>query len=208
MIPTTTNQPDPHLIDRASRDDGQEARRELLEGYRDYLRRMVAARLDRRLAPRVDPSDVVQEALADASRRLDDYFRDRPLPFLAWLRQITAERVIDAHRRHIQSQRRSVSREVPLPEAPPDESAVALARLLVASDTSPSNRLIRRERSEQLTAALDALAPRDREILVMRHLEQLSTAEIAEALGLSAGAVEGRLLRALLRLRSRMGQAP
>lgn len=200
---TEASQPHLELIGRAARHDSQ-ARHDLLEAYRDYLLRMVAARLDRRLAPRVDPSDIVQEALTDASRRMDDYFREQPIPFLAWLRQITGERVIDAHRRHLQSQRRSVSREAAALQ-PADESTVALARLLVANDTSPSNRLIRQERSEQLRAALDALPPRDREILSMRHIEQLDTAEIAEALGLTVGAVEGRLLRALLRLRSRLG---
>ena len=176
------------LIDRAGHGDDT-ARRELLERYRDYLRRMVATRLDRRLAPRVDPSDIVQETLADAAQRLDDYLRDRPIPFFGWLRQIAGERVIDAHRRHVLSQRRSITREMRTPELS-EESAGELGRRLMANDTSPSNRLIRKERHEQVMAALTALSPRDREVLVMRHLEQLGTAEIADALGLTEGAVE------------------
>lgn len=179
------------------------ARRELLEHYRDYLRRMVSARLDRRLAPRVDPSDIVQEALADAARRMDEYLRGCPLPFLAWLRQLAGDRVVDAHRRHVQSQRRSVTRE-DQPFDRSDPSAVALAGRLVSDDTSPSGRLLRSERREHLMEALATLPDRDREVLVMRHLEQSSTAEIAEALGISVGAVESRLLRALLRLRGHL----
>jgi RNA polymerase sigma-70 factor (ECF subfamily) len=191
------------LIDRAFRGDGA-ARQELLERHRDHLRRMVASRLDRRLARRLDASDVVQETLADAARRMDDYLRDRPLPFFGWLRQIAGERVIDAHRRHIGSQRRSVNREGRV-EGLPDPSAAELALRLVASDTSPSNRLSRRERCDQVMTALNSLTRGDREILVMRYLEQLDAAAIAEVLGISEGAVKARVLRALIRLRDLMG---
>jgi RNA polymerase sigma-70 factor (ECF subfamily) len=197
-----TTQVTQDLIDRVGRGD-ESARHDLLERYRDYLRRMVAARLDRRLTPRVDPSDVVQEALADASLRMDEYLRDRPIPFFAWLRQLAGDRIIDAHRRHVQAQRRSVTRES-RPSDLPDESAISIARMLLANDTSPSDRLMKEERREQMLAAMSALSPRDREVLVMRHLEQLGTSEIAEALGVSVGAVESRLLRALFRLRSRL----
>jgi RNA polymerase sigma-70 factor (ECF subfamily) len=190
------------LIDRAGQGDDT-ARRELLERYRGYLRRMVATRLDHRLAPRIDPSDIVQETLADAAQRLDDYLRDRPIPFFGWLRQIAGERVIDTHRRHVLAQRRSITRETRTPDLSED-SASELGRRLMANDTSPSNRLIRKERHEQVMAALTALSPRDREVLVMRHLEQLGTSEIADALGLTEGAVESRLLRALIRLRTRL----
>jgi RNA polymerase sigma-70 factor (ECF subfamily) len=199
---TETSEVTQDLIDRVGRGD-EAARRELLERYRDYLRRMVAARLDRRLAPRIDPSDVVQETLADAARRLDQYLQDRPLPFFAWLRQLAGERVVDTHRRHVLSQKRSVARES-RPTDLPDESSVALADRLLSNDTSPSNRLARQERHQQMMSAMSALSPRDREVLVMRHLEQLGTSEIAEALGISVGAVEARLLRALIRLRGRL----
>jgi RNA polymerase sigma-70 factor (ECF subfamily) len=167
----------------------------------------VATRLDRRLAPRVDPSDIVQETLADAAARLDDYLRDRPIPFFGWLRQIAGERVIDTHRRHVFSQRRSIMRESRTPDLS-EEAAGELGRRLMSNDTSPSNRMIREERHQQVMAALAALSPRDREVLVMRHLEQLTTGEIADALGLTEGAVESRLLRALIRLRSRLGVEP
>ena len=190
------------LIEKSMAGDAS-ARRELLERHRDDLRRMVRARLDRRLASRIDPSDVVQDALADASRRLDDYLRDRPLPFLGWLRQLTAERVIDAHRRHITAQARSVRREAPQPESW-DDSCSALGRRLAADDTSPSGRLARQERLERVMAALAAMPPKDREVLIMRHIEQLPAARIAEAVGSTTGAVEVRLFRALVRLRARL----
>jgi RNA polymerase sigma-70 factor (ECF subfamily) len=193
------------LIDRALAGDPA-ARQELLELYREHLRRMVAARLDRRLTTRVDPSDIVQETLADASRRMDDYLRDRPLPFLGWLRQLAGERVIDAHRRHIGSQRRSITRENPADDRPGDPSDL-LAQRFLANDTSPSNRLAREERRGQVMEALASLAERDREVLVMRYLEQLDAARIAEVLGISRGAVKARLLRALIQMRGRLEAA-
>ncbi|WP_165072975.1 sigma-70 family RNA polymerase sigma factor [Paludisphaera rhizosphaerae] len=189
------------LIERSLAGDDA-ARRELLERHRDDLRRMVRARLDRRLASRIDPSDVVQDALAEASTRLDDFLRDRPLPFLGWLRQLTSDRVVDAHRRHITAQARSVRREA-APESW-DDSRSALSRRLAADDTSPSGRLARQERIERVMAALDGMPTKDREILVMRHIEQLGAAQIAEALGCTPGAAEVRLYRALVKLRARL----
>jgi RNA polymerase sigma-70 factor (ECF subfamily) len=190
------------LIDRARHGD-QAARQQLLEHYREYLRRMVAVRLDRRVAARVDASDVVQETLVEAARRLDDYLRDRPLPFYGWLRALAGERVIDAHRRHVTARRRSVTLEHRDPDLP-DASADVLVERLFADNTSPSNHLLRQERHERLKAALAALSQRDREVLVMRHLEQLTTAEIAAVLEISEPAVKSRLLRALMRMRDQM----
>ena len=190
------------LIDQARRGD-HAARLSLLERYRDYLRRMVAVRLDRRLAPRVDSSDVVQETLAMASRGMDDFLRDQPIPFLGWLRQLAAASIKETHRRHIVSQRRSVHRETCEADLP-DDSAMRLGQKLMARDTSPSNRMIRQEMRDQVKTALAEMSPRDREILVMRYLEQLDGADIAEALGITEGAVKVRLLRALQRMRGRL----
>jgi RNA polymerase sigma-70 factor (ECF subfamily) len=134
---------------------------------------------------------------------MDDYLRDQPLPFLGWLRQLAAESIKDTHRRHISSQRRSVDRESHEAELP-DDSAAQLGQKLLARDTSPSNRLIKQERRDQVKTALAEMAPRDREILVMRYLEHLNGAEIAEALGITEGAVKVRLLRALQRMRGRL----
>jgi RNA polymerase sigma-70 factor (ECF subfamily) len=177
------------------------AAQRLLARHRGRLRQMVAVYLDRRLAARVDPSDVVQDALADAARGFASYLRERPLPFYPWLRQLAWQRLGQVHRHHIRARRRSVEREVPWDIVLPDQSAEALADRLMASGTSPSRRMIRDELRRRVQAALDRLAPRDREILVMRHLEEMSAAEIAAILGISEGAVRVRLPRALTRLR-------
>ncbi len=187
------------LLRNASR--GGLAFQHLLERHRDRLRRMVAVRLDSRLAPVVDPSDVVQEALADASRKLDDFLRDRPLPFYAWLRRLAGERIIQLHRRHLRTQRRAVTREERLDLPLPDESAVRLADRLVASGTSPSQRLLRDEQGERVREALDRLSPNDREVLVLCYLEELDFGEIAVALGISENAAMVRHFRALKRVR-------
>jgi RNA polymerase sigma-70 factor (ECF subfamily) len=195
------------LLERSVRGDAA-ARQELLVCHRARLRRMVAVRLDPRLAARVDPSDIVQEALADAVIHLDDYLRDRPLPFYPWLRQFAWERLVKAHRQHIHAKRRSIMREEP-PEMPlSDDSIRELASRLIAGGTSPSSHLAREEERQRVRAALAELEPHDREVLVMRHLEQMETAEIAAALGISVGAVRNRQYRALLRLRAALEGEP
>ncbi|WP_165221717.1 sigma-70 family RNA polymerase sigma factor [Aquisphaera insulae] len=190
------------LIERAASGD-RTARELLLDRYRDHLRRMVVVRLDRRVSSRLDASDIVQETLMEADRRLDDYLRDRPIPFHAWLRRIAGDRIVDAHRVHVASQKRSVNREDNIP-ALPDESSKALVRSLFADDTSPTQRVIRDENLEAVRSAIESLSGKDRDLLAMRHLEHLSISEIAEAVGISEGAVKVRLLRALVRLRARL----
>jgi RNA polymerase sigma-70 factor (ECF subfamily) len=185
---------------KKARQGDEAACQELLTLHRDRLRHMVAVRLDRRMAARVDPSDVVQEAFADAARKLPVYLRDRPLPFYPWLRQLAWERLVKLHQRHIGVGKRSVTREVSCPL--PDESALELARRLLAPGPSPSERLQRQELYARVQAALAQLAEHDREVLVLRYLEQMSTAEIAAVLGITAGAVKVRHLRALERIRS------
>jgi len=199
MTETTRNTNE--LIDRAGYGD-ESARRELLDRYRDQLRRMVSAHLDRRLTSRVDASDVVQETLADAARQMDDYLRDLPLPFFGWLRQLAAVRIRETHRRHLFAQRRSITRESAA--ALSDKSALELGRQFVARDTSPSNRLMRQELREEIMKAVAALPPRDREVLLMRHIERLGMAEIADALGMAEAAVRARHYRALTRLRIKL----
>jgi RNA polymerase sigma-70 factor (ECF subfamily) len=187
------------LIERAREGDSA-AEQLLLTRHRDRLRRMVAVRLDRRLAARVDPSDVVQEALADAARKLPEYLRHQPLPFYPWLRRLAWERLMKVHQRHIAAGKRSVTREAAGPL--PDESAMELARCVLAPEPSPSDQLVVAEMRDRVQAALTQLSGRDREVLVLRYLEQLSTAEIAAVLGITAGSVKVRHLRALERLRA------
>jgi RNA polymerase sigma-70 factor, ECF subfamily len=189
------------LLRQASRGDN-DARQRLLNQHRGRLRHMVAMRVDRRLSARVDPSDVVQEALADASQHLDDYLRERPLAFYPWLRQFAWQRLVELHRRHVLAGKRSVTREERGDVLVSDQSAGALADRLLAPGTSPSHRVLRDELLGRVRGALARLTPRDREVLVMRQLEQLSTAEVAAVLRISEGAVMTRHTRALVRLRA------
>jgi RNA polymerase sigma-70 factor (ECF subfamily) len=168
---------------------------------------MVGVRLDRRLAPRLDPSDVVQEALAEAARRLPDYLRDRPLPFYPWLRQLARERLARLHHHHVNTDKRSVNREeagLPLP----DESALSLVACLAGPGPSPSSHLVQAELCTRVQAALGRMDEQDREVLILRYLEQLPTRDIAATLGISEGAAKMRHLRALERLRPLLEGAP
>jgi RNA polymerase sigma-70 factor (ECF subfamily) len=189
------------LLDRAAAGD-EPARQQLLVRHRDQLRQMVAVRLDPRLAARVDPSDVVQDTLVDAARKLDGYLRDRPLPFYPWLRRLAWERLAKCHHRHT-AHRRNVAREEAL--ALSDASVQELANRLLDRGPSPSQQAERRELIVRARAALGQLPERDREVLVLRYLEHLSTADTAAVLEITEGAVKLRHLRALERLRHLMG---
>ncbi len=191
------------LLGRAASGD-EEARSRLLELHRDRLWRMVAVRLDRRVAARVDPSDIVQETLAEAAAGLADYARLRPLPLYPWLRQIAWDRLIAVHRRHISAEARSVRREEEAGPGLPEGSVLALADRLVAAGSSPSRRASRNEVRRLVREAIDRLSPTDREVLVLRHLEGLDTVEIAALLGISPEAVRTRHVRAIEHLRHRL----
>lgn len=193
--------PDTEDLLAQAADGNTAARDDLLARHRDRLRKMIAWRLDRRLAARVDPSDVVQDVLAEADRKLERYLRERPLPFYPWLRELTLEKLKTLHRRHVRAAKRTVHREEPGLLALPDESLADLAQRLASSVTSPSGRLLRHEQRLRVRLALGKLPVRDWEILVLRHLEQLSVAETAAALKINQGAVKSRHLRALERLR-------
>jgi RNA polymerase sigma-70 factor (ECF subfamily) len=188
------------LLQRVAGGDA-DARGALLQRHRGRLRRMIAVRLDRRLRVRFDPSDVVQEALADADRKLSDYAQRRPLPFYPWLRRLAWERLVQLHRRHMRAQRRSVRREEAGGMPLPDESTMELANRLAGRGSSPSGRMRQNERLALVQAALAELSEADREVLVLRYLEDLATREIAAVLDLSESAVKMRQLRALRRLR-------
>ena len=188
------------LLRRVAAGDAHE-RSQLLARHRQRLRHMIEVRLDRRLRPRIDPSDIVQDALTEAAQKLSDYARRRPLPFYPWLRRLAWERLLQIHRRHVRAQRRSVRREdfggLPLPE----DSAGDLAERLAARGSSPSERLRHSEQRPRVQQALARLGAADREVLVLRYLEDLNTAEIAAVLELTESAVKMRQLRALQGLR-------
>ena len=173
---------------------------ELLARYRDRLRRMVSVRMDPRLSARIDASDVVQDAMTAAVQQLPAYLSRGDDAFYPWLRQIALERLIDAHRRHVGAQRRSIAREERGNMHLSNASTLLLAERLAASGTSPSGRAMRREREQQVRAALDRLEPEEREIVVLRHLEQLSHREIAVVLEVTPEAARSRYRRAMERL--------
>jgi RNA polymerase sigma-70 factor (ECF subfamily) len=171
---------------------------QLFARHRGELRRLVHLRLDPRLRPRLDPSDVVQEAQLEALRRLDDYLHEPPMPFRLWLRQITYDRLLMARRQHIRAERRTVERNVALP----DRSSVLLAQQLLAGGSSPSEHLAKHELTRRVNRAVGELADTDREILLMRNFEGLTNREVSQVLGISPAAASQRYGRALLRLRN------
>ena len=190
------------LLQRAAQGD-QQCLGKLLEGDRDRLRRMVALRLDRRLCGRISPSDVIQEAQLEAAQRLAEYLRNPTMPFFLWLRLITGQRLLALHRRHLGAQMRTAGREVSL-DRPflPQATSAALAARLLGRDASPSAAAIRAEMKVRLQDALDSMDPIDREVLTLRHFEQLSTTETAQELDISEEAAKKRHVRALKRLKA------
>jgi RNA polymerase sigma-70 factor, ECF subfamily len=182
------------LLERVGLGDRQ-ALEKLLARYQADLHAFVEVRLDPRLAARMDPSDVVQEAQLEVVRRMDDFLRRRPMPFHLWVRKTAYERLLDL-RRHHRRARRSVEREAALPE----RSSLLLARPLLAGGPSPSQQLQARELAERVARAVDRLSPADHEILLMRHGEGLPFEEIACLLEIEPAAARKRFGRALLRL--------
>ena len=189
----------PDLPKRESTDDGN-AMLAQFEQHRDRLRRMVRLRMDPRLRCRLDISDVVQDVYLEASRRLRDGERDQRLPVLLWLRLLTGQKLADAHRRHLGAGARDVRREAQLRTLWSSDTRLVADRLS-GTLTSPSAAVARDELSQRLHAALEGLDTIDREVLVLRHFEQLTNREVAAELELLPSAASKRYLRALERLR-------
>ncbi len=185
------------LLQRARAGD-REAVEELFARFRPYLHQLIATRLDARLRQRIDPSDVVQDTEAEAFRRLGDFLQRQPMPFRLWLRKTAWERLQKLREQHVEAARRSVEREVRLP----DRSSLVLAQQLMAGGSTPSQRLSRKEIARRLNQALGRLSENDREILLMRHQEDLSYDEISSFLEIEPSAARKRYGRALLRLQN------
>lgn len=195
------------LLNEAGEGDADAVNR-LMERHRQALRQMVQARLDRALAGRVDASDVVQDVLLEAHRRLKNYIDDPAMPFHLWLRQLAKDQLIDTHRRHRLAQRRSLDREQPLAQqGNAEHSSLDLAAQLRDQELTPAAATLRKEFQQRFYQALEQLEEDDRELILMRHVEQLSNSDIAQALGLSQPAAGMRHLRALRRLREILGDA-
>jgi RNA polymerase sigma-70 factor (ECF subfamily) len=175
----------------------------VLAGHRDRLRRMVALRLDRRLQGRIDPSDVIQEAYLDAARRLPEYLRDpEPMPVFLWLRFLAAQALQALHRKHLGAQARDAGRELSIQGGRmPQATSAALAAQLLGHETRASEAAIRAEQKLRLEQALNQMDPLDREVLALRHFEQLSNGECSRVLGLKETTATKRYIRALRKLK-------
>jgi len=196
------------LLERLAEGD-QHALAELFQHYREPLRRMIEMRLDHRLNGRLSPSDVLQEAYIDALKRVSHYFDKPDLSFFGWLRLIVGQRLVDVHREHLGAKRRDASQELSLGDgAAPLDSSLCLAARLAGHLTSPSQAAARDETSDLLEEALDRLDPLDREVLALRHFEELSNHEVADILGIQPAAASKRYVRALARLKETLADMP
>ena len=182
---------------------------ELFARHRDRLKRMVKLRLDRRLQGRFDPSDVLQEAYLDVARRAQEYLANPAMPVFLWLRWITGQRLVTLHRKHFGTKARDVGLEVSLRHgALPQASSVSLAAMLLGRLTSPTRAAQRAELQLRLQEVLNDLDPIDREILTLRHFEELNNNETAQILGISKTAASNRYVRALKRLKDALAGIP
>ena len=196
------------LLSQAAAGD-RAALSDLFARHQERLWRMVRLRLNRRLQGRIDETDVVQEAFVEASRKIGQYLANPLAPFFLWLRQLTLLKLAEMHRHHLGAEMRSAEREVSIYSgALPEATSVSLAAHLLGKLTSPSHAAMRVEKQMRVQEALDSMDPLDREILALRHLEQLSNAETAQVLGLSASGATARHIRALKRLRLVIDKTP
>ena len=201
--------PDPEFLEEitALREGGSQAVADLYSTYRPQLERMVDFRMDRRLLGRVDAGDILQDSYMEIARRIDSFLEDPSVSFFVWARQITWQTLMMAHRSHLGAQKRDARQEVQLHGVGFGEgTSVSLASRLIGDVTSPSERAIRDEQTERLRQALDSMDSIDREVLALRHFEQLSNREVAEVLNLGKTAASNRYVRALERLKKIMDE--
>ncbi|HEY2156791.1 MAG TPA: sigma-70 family RNA polymerase sigma factor [Isosphaeraceae bacterium] len=179
---------------------------ELFARHRGRLRQMVRLRLDRRLRGRVDPSDVLQDAFVDLSAKLPEYASRPSLPIFLWLRLVVGERLLRVHRHHLGAAMRDAGREISLHQgAFPEASSTSMAAQLLGHVTSASRAALRAEMQVMLQDAINGMDPIDREVIALRHFEELTNDEVATALGLTKAAASKRYVRAMLRLKAVIG---
>ncbi len=183
------------LLERVSSGD-EDACEQLFRRHRRYLRQAVAMRLDPRISSRVDASDIIQEAQIVATKRLQDYLRCKPVSFRVWLHQIAHDRLLMAHRKHVQAKRRTIDREIPLPE----QSSIRLARRLTSNVPTPSQQMARDEQVRCIRRALGRLSDDNRNIILMRTFEQMTFDEIGYVLHIEPATARKRYGRALIQL--------
>ena len=196
------------LVRRAAEGD-ESALAELFARHRTRLRQMIRLRLDRRLQGRVDPSDVLQDAFIDLSAKLPGYAEKPAIPFFLWLRLVVGERLLRVHRHHLSAAMRDAGREISLARgAVPRASSASLAAQLLGRITSASQAAVRAEHQHRLQEVLNDMDSTDREVIALRHFEELSNDEVASVLGLSKAAASKRYVRAMLRLKAVLTQIP
>jgi RNA polymerase sigma-70 factor (ECF subfamily) len=196
------------LLCRAKAGD-QQAVATLFGRYRDRLRKMVRLRLDRRLCGRIDTSDVLQDAYLEVARRFPEYAASPTVPLYIWLRSLTGQRLVDVHRRNLGAEMRDAGREVSLYRGPlPAASSASLAQQLLAGLTSPTQAAMRAEMQVRLHEVLNSMDAIDREVVVLRHFEELSNIEAAEVLGIETSAASKRYIRAIRRLKAILDAVP
>jgi RNA polymerase sigma-70 factor (ECF subfamily) len=195
---TRTNE---ELLD-AARSGDEGALAVLVERHRDRLERMVELRMDRRLQGRVDPADVVQDGYLEVRVKFPQYSADPGMPFYLWLRLEVGQKLVDLHRFHLGTKMRDAGQEVSLHRgALPQVSSLSLAEHLLGKLTTPSHAAMRVELKLRVQEALNSMDPHDREVLILRHFEELSNTEVAQVLGISPSAAVNRYVRALKRLK-------
>lgn len=196
------------MLRRAAAGD-DEALHAVFSLHRDRLKRMIQLRLSRRLTGRVDDSDVLQDAAIEIARKLPEYVANPQLPLFLWMRHLTLLKLAEVHRRHLGTQLRDADREVTLHRGGlPMADSVSLAAQLLGTLTTPSQAAIKAETRLMVQEALNAMDPIDREVLALKHFEQLSTSEIADVLGLSKAGAGSRYLRAIKRLKGILESIP
>jgi RNA polymerase sigma-70 factor, ECF subfamily len=196
------------LLERLRAGD-RRALADLFQRHRDRLRRMVELRMDPRLQGRIDASDVLQDGFLDLAKRVESYLSDPGLPVFLWLRLVVSDRLALVHRHNLGTRMRDVSQEVSLYRDPlPQASSAALASMLLGRMTSPSNAAIRAEQILQVQEAINSLEPLDREVVALRHFEQLSRAETAVVLGITEETGAKRYIRALKKLKTILAAMP
>lgn len=186
---------------RALRDNRTETFGDLSLQHRPFLRKLVQMRMDRRLRARIDPSDIIQITLFEASRRLDEYLDNPKVSFRRWLAYLAEQNTVAAFRQHMQAKKRSASREQSAtPSAHVDGVIPELAELLVSDITDPAISVARLERRERLYERLSSMREEDQQIVHLRFFLGLSHSEIAETLNITRDAAAQRGHRALKRL--------
>jgi RNA polymerase sigma-70 factor (ECF subfamily) len=196
---------DQQLLQRLRSGD-QAALAQLFDAHSPRLKTMIMLRIDDRLGGRVSGSDVLQEVYIDALKRIDHFFAKPDMPFYLWLRLLASQRLVDVHRQHLGAEMRSVKRETH-GEGSPSASSYSIARRLAAAVDSPSQQAMKNEALTQLEAALSSMDEMDREVLALRHFEELTNDEVAEVLGIKKAAASNRYVRALVRLKEILEKA-